>query len=172
MRGLRQPWYTFGVLECTGTYLVAEGEVDFGSSSSAVIVVIVVLLLVIGGAVGAFLFMRSKKQSVDVAQNAKVVPPAIVAAPHAQPALALAPSAPAMPVISASEQSVDSLASLAVASKVTKADLATYDLDDIREMLKDERTCPGGVSVPTRKKIEVSWNSPWCKQLFRERRDF
>lgn len=151
------------MLECTGTYLVAEGEVDFGSSSSAVIVVIIILLLVIGGAVGAFLFMRSKKQPVGVAQNAKIVPPTSVTAPSAQPALA--PSAPTMPPISAPEQSVDSLASLAVAGKVTKAELATYDLDDIREMLKDERICPGGVTVPVRKKIEVSSNSAWCTQL-------
>jgi hypothetical protein len=151
------------MLECTGTYVVADGEVDFGSSSSAVIVVVVLLLLVVGGAIGAFLFMRSKKQPVGVAQNATIVPdvpPAVVTAPPTQPTLAPQPalvsSAPPMPAVSAPQQSIDSLASLAVAAKVTKADLATYDLDDIREMLKDERTCPGGVTVPVRKKIEVS----------------
>ena len=161
------------MLKCTGTYVVTDGEVDFGSSSSAVIVVIVVLLvLLVGGAVGAFLFVKSKKQPIGVAQNANIVPPSVVTAPPTQPTLApqpapapqpvLAPqpapasSAPPMPIASAPQQSVDSLASLAIASEVTKADLATYDLDDIREMMKDERTCPGGVTVPVRKKIEVS----------------
>lgn len=136
------------MLKCTGTYVVTDGEVDFGSSSSAVIVVIVVLLvLLVGGAVGAFLFVKSKKQPIAPAPA-----PQPVLAPQPAPAS----SAPPMPIASAPQQSVDSLASLAIASEVTKADLATYDLDDIREMMKDERTCPGGVTVPVRKKIEVS----------------
>ena len=82
--------------------------------------------------------------------------PAPAQAPVAAPPPALVPPpapapAPSPALIPAASSGVDSLDSLATASGVSKAELATWDLDDIKEMLRDEHKC----SVPVRKKIEV-----------------
>ena len=70
--------------------------------------------------------------------------------PAPAPATDLAP-APSTSLVSAASAGVNSLDSLAAACGVSKAELATWDLDDIKEVLKDEHKC----TVPVRKKIEV-----------------
>ena len=150
------------MLECVGTYDVVAGEVDFGGSS-AVVVVLVIFFVLIAAGVGVALFLKSKQKApIGVAQTALMVP-APAAAVAVVPSAAPVAAAPVAPVASAAPAPapapalapVDSLDSLAALAKVTKAELAAWELDDIREMMKDERTCPGGVAVPARKKIEV-----------------
>jgi hypothetical protein len=150
------------LLECVGTYDVVAGEVDFGGSS-AVVVVLVIFFVLIAAGVGVALFLKSKQKApIGVAQTALMVP-APAAAVAVVPSAAPVAAAPVAPVASAAPAPapapalapVDSLDSLAALAKVTKAELAAWELDDIREMMKDERTCPGGVAVPARKKIEV-----------------
>ena len=104
-----------------------------------------------------------------MAQTALMVPApaaAVAVVPSAAP-VAVAPVAPVAsaapaPAPAPALAPVDSLDSLAALAKVTKAELAAWELDDIREMMKDERTCPGGVTVPARKKIEVRRGSVAC----------
>ena len=147
------------MLECVGTYDVVAGEVDFGGSS-AVVVVLVIFVVLIAAGVGVALFLKSKQKApIGVAQTALMVPApaaAVAVVPSAAP-VAVAPVASAAPAPAPAPAlaPVDSLDSLAALAKVTKAELAAWELDDIREMMKDERTCPGGVAVPARKKIEV-----------------
>jgi hypothetical protein len=150
------------LLECVGTYDVVAGEVDFGGSS-AVVVVLVIFFVLIAAGVGVALFLKSKQKApIGVAQTALMVPApaaAVAVVPSAAPVAAapvghVASAAPA-PAPAPALAPVDSLDSLAALAKVTKAELAAWELDDIREMMKDERTCPGGVAVPARKKIEV-----------------
>ena len=138
------------------------GEVDFGGSS-AVVVVLVIFVVLIAAGVGVALFLKSKQKApIGVAQTALMVPApaaAVAVVPSAAPVAAapvghVASAAPA-PAPAPALAPVDSLDSLAALAKVTKAELAAWELDDIREMMKDERTCPGGVAVPARKKIEV-----------------
>ena len=148
------------MLECVGTYDVVAGEVDFGGSS-AVVVVLVIFFVLIAAGVGVALFLKSKQKApIGVAQTALMVPApaaAVAVVPSAAPVAAapVAPVASAAPAPAPAPAPVDSLDSLAALAKVTKAELAAWELDDIREMMKDERTCPGGVAVPARKKIEV-----------------
>jgi len=136
------------------------GEVDFGGSS-AVVVVLVIFVVLIAAGVGVALFLKSKQKApIGVAQTALMVPApaaAVAVVPSAAPVAAapVAPVASAAPAPAPAPAPVDSLDSLAALAKVTKAELAAWELDDIREMMKDERTCPGGVTVPARKKIEV-----------------
>jgi hypothetical protein len=151
------------LLECVGTYDVVAGEVDFGGSS-AVVVVLVIFFVLIAAGVGVALFLKSKQKApIGVAQTALMVP-APAAAVAVVPSAAPVAAAPVAPVASAAPAPapVDSLDSLAALAKVTKAELAAWELDDIREMMKDERTCPGGVAVPARKKIEVRRGSVAC----------
>ena len=159
------------MLECVGTYDVVAGEVDFGGSS-AVVVVLVIFVVLIAAGVGVALFLKSKQKApIGVAQTALMVPApaAAVAMVPSQPSAApvavapVASSTPApTPAPAPAPAPVDSLDSLAALAKVTKAELAAWELDDIREIMKDERTCPGGVAVPARKKIEVRRGSVAC----------
>ena len=147
------------MLECVGTYDVVAGEVDFGGSS-AVVVVLVIFVVLIAAGVGVALFLKSKQKApIGVAQTALMVPApaaAVAVVPSAAPVAVAPVAAPApAPAAAPAPAPVDSLDSLAALAKVTKAELAAWELDDIREMMKDERTCPGGVAVPARKKIEV-----------------